>query len=164
MNNESTQTVPASVSSNNLSLQAFLPQFEAGTSGFVNGDAALWKEQASHRDDVTLFGGWGTYKCGWDEVGPHYDWAAARFRESGARVQVEYISSNVSGELAYTVAIERSESLVIGQDAPAPIVLRVTHIFRNEGGSWKLVHRHADPILDITRPDEVLQNTESSDG
>src|SRR5690349_16429240 len=112
MSNASQHIVPASTPGDNASLQAFLPQFEEGTSRFINGDPALWKELASHQDDVTLFGGWGTYKLGWTEVGPHYDWAAARFRESGARVRVEYISSTVSGELAYTVAIERSESLV----------------------------------------------------
>ena len=50
-----------------------MPQFEAGTSGFINGDPALWKQQASHGDDVTLMGGWGDYKQGWDAVGPHYE-------------------------------------------------------------------------------------------
>jgi ketosteroid isomerase-like protein len=139
------------------SLEAFLPQFEAGTSGFINGDAELWKRHASHGDDMTLMGGWGAYKRGWDAVGPHYNWAAARFSESGATVQVEYLAANVSGDLAYTVAIERSEPLLVGQDKPVPMALRVTHIYRNEDGAWKLVHRHADHIMDITAVDAVLQ-------
>ena len=139
------------------SLQAYLSQFEAGTSGFINGDPSLWKQQASHADDVTLMGGWGDYKLGWDAVGPHYDWAAARFRESGAKVQVEYLASNVSGDLAYTVAIERSEPLLAGQDAPAPMALRVTHIYRKEDGAWKLVHRHADNLMEKTAVDTVLR-------
>jgi ketosteroid isomerase-like protein len=139
------------------SLRSFLPQFEAGINGFVNGDPALWKKNASHRDDVTIMGGWGAYEKGWNEVGPRYDWAAARFKESGARVKIEYISSGVSGDLAYTVAIERSEAQVVGQDKPASMVLRVTHIFRKEDGAWKLVHRHADPLFDKTAPAAVLQ-------
>jgi ketosteroid isomerase-like protein len=147
----------SAASSDDSSLQAFLPQFEAGTTGFINGDPTLWKQHVSQRDDATIFGGWGAYERGWNEVGPRYDWAAARFRESGAKVQVEYLASSVSGDLAYTVAIERSEALVLGQDKPAPLALRVTHIFRKEDGLWKLMHRHADPLMDKTAPDAVLQ-------
>jgi ketosteroid isomerase-like protein len=139
------------------SLRAFLPQFEAGASRFINGDPVLWKQHASQGDDVTLFGGWGAYEQGWRQVGPRYDWAAARFGESGAEVQVEYLAWGASGGLAYTVAIERSEALIVGQDGPAPLVLRVTHIFREEDGAWKLVHRHADPLMDKTAPGAVLQ-------
>jgi ketosteroid isomerase-like protein len=63
----------------------------------------------------------------------------------------------VSGDLAYTVAIERSEVRVAGQDKPAPMALRVTHIFRKEDGAWKLVHRHADPLMNKTAPGAVLE-------
>ncbi|HEY6403086.1 MAG TPA: nuclear transport factor 2 family protein [Blastocatellia bacterium] len=143
--------------SSDSSLRSFLPQFEAGINGFINGDPTLWKKNASHRDDVTIMGGWGGLAKGWTKVDPWYDWAAARFRESGAKVSVEYISSEVSGNLAYTVAIERSEALVVGQDKPATMALRVTHVFRMEDGAWKLVHRHADPLVDKTAPAAVLQ-------
>jgi ketosteroid isomerase-like protein len=139
------------------SLRAFMPRFEEGINRFINGDPTLWKQNASRRGDVTIMGAWGAYEKGWAEVGPRYDWAAARFRESGARVKVEYISSAVSGDLAYTVAIERSEALVTGQDKPAPMALRVTHVYRKEDGAWKLVHRHADPLIDKTAPTTILQ-------
>jgi ketosteroid isomerase-like protein len=102
-------------------------------------------------------GAWGGYEQGWTAVGPRYDWAAARFRDSGAQVQVDYLASGVNGELAYTVAIERSEVRLVDQDHPAPMALRVTHIFRKEDGVWKLVHRHADPLMGKTSPATVLQ-------
>lgn len=140
------------------SFQDFLQKFEDGTSGFVNGDTTLWLENASQSDDATIMGGWGAYEKGWDEVGPRYDWAAARFLESGGKVEIEYLASYVSGDLAYTVAIERSEALIVGQDKPAPLALRVTHIFRKENGEWKLLHRHADPLMEKTAPAAVLQN------
>jgi ketosteroid isomerase-like protein len=139
------------------SLRSFLPRFEEGISRFINGDNTLWKQNASHGDDVTIVGGWGAYEKGWNEVSPRYDWAASRFRESGAKVKVEYISSAVSGDLAYTVSIERSEALVAGQDKPATMALRVTQVFRKEDDAWKLVHRHADPLIDKTAPATVLQ-------
>jgi ketosteroid isomerase-like protein len=139
-----------------MGFQRFLREFEQGTTRFINGDAAVWKANASHRDDVTLSGGWGIVARGWAEVGARYDWAAARFRDSGAAVNVEYVSSNVSGDLAYTVAIERSQVRLIDQPAPSKMVLRVTHIFRHEEGRWKLVHRHADPLIETTAPASVL--------
>jgi ketosteroid isomerase-like protein len=138
-------------------LQAFLPKFEEGISRFINGDPGLWKEQASRRPDATIMGAWGAYEKGWDEVGPRYDWAAARFTNNGAKVKIEYLSSGVSGDLAYTVAIESSEVRLAGQDKPSAMPLRVTHIFRKENGGWKLLHRHADPLMGKTAPNAVLQ-------
>jgi hypothetical protein len=56
----------------------FLPQFEEGIRRFVNGDASVWKQHASRRDDATIMGGWGAYEKGWAEVEARYDWAASR--------------------------------------------------------------------------------------
>src|SRR5438105_7037140 len=47
------------------SLREFLSRFEQGTNRFINGDAALWKQNASQRDDVTIMGAWGAYEKGW---------------------------------------------------------------------------------------------------
>jgi ketosteroid isomerase-like protein len=139
------------------SFQAFLTQFEQGIGRFINGDASLWKQNASRADDVTLMGGWGTYEKGWKNVGARYDWAAARFRDSGASVKVAYLSSAESGDVAYTVTIERSVASVAGQAKPAPMALRVTQLFPRERGEWRLIHRHADPLLETTSEGSVLQ-------
>jgi ketosteroid isomerase-like protein len=135
----------------------FLSQFEAATSQFINGDATLWKANVAQQDSATIMGAWGAYEQGWDEVSPRYDWAAARFCPSGTTLQVEYLALEVSGDLAYTVAVERSAPLLVGQEQPVAMALRVTHIFHNEDGQWKLVHRHADPLMDKTAPATVLQ-------
>lgn len=37
---------------------------------FVQGDAGPYKSLWSHRDDVTIFGGWGAYEQGWAAVAP----------------------------------------------------------------------------------------------
>ena len=46
---------------------------------------------------------------------------------------------------------------MVGGDAPRPLLLRVTHLFRREAGQWKLIHRHADPIAAKTPPEAILQ-------
>jgi ketosteroid isomerase-like protein len=134
----------------------FRRQFELGLERFLNGDAALWKSNASREADGTIMGAWGDYERGWSKVAPRYDWAAARFENSGARVHFEYLSMGVSGDLAYTIAIERSRVRIIDQKEPAAMSLRVTHLFRKEQGEWKLLHRHADPLMSKTAPAQVL--------
>lgn len=136
----------------------FLPRFELGVERFLNGDATLWKSNVSQESDGTIMGAWGDYEKSWAELEPRYDWAAARFEESGAQVQFQYLSSGVSGELAFTVAIERSTVRLVGQKEPAAMSLRVTHLFRKEQGEWKLLHRHADPLMSKTAPAAVLRD------
>ena len=148
---------PAPAGENGPGFDRFLRQFETGVRRFVNGDASAWKENASRRSDVTIMGGWGAYEKGWAEVEARYDWAASRFQPSDAAPRFEYLATGVGEDLAYTVAIERSEARVTGAERPAPMVLRVTHIFRKEDGAWKLIHRHADPLMEKSAPPAVLR-------
>jgi ketosteroid isomerase-like protein len=60
-------------------------------------------------------------------------------------------------ELAYVVRVERARAKVGGREDIAPIDLRVTTIFRPEEGTWKVVHRHADPITTAQPAESVLQ-------
>jgi ketosteroid isomerase-like protein len=61
---------------------------------------------------------------------------------------IEPIAADVSGDLAYTVQREITSTTVNGQ--PRDYVLRVTQVYRREGGEWKVVHRHGDekPAVD----------------
>ena len=143
--------------SSDSSWQAFLPQFEEALNRFVNGDATLWKQLASRSSDATIMGAWGAYEKGWNEVSARYDWASGRLAKSGAKLKVEYLTSVVTAALAYTVTVERSEVRLVDQDKSSPMALRATQVFRKENGSWKLVHRHADPLIAKAAPATVLQ-------
>jgi ketosteroid isomerase-like protein len=55
------------------------------------------------------------------------------------------------------VWIERAKAKVGGREDIAPSALRVTMIFRPEEGTWKVVHRHADPITTPQPAESVLQ-------
>jgi ketosteroid isomerase-like protein len=130
---------------------------EVGSTGdaFVSGNAEPVKSHWLHQEDVTIFGGWGAYERGWTQVESRLDWAASRF--GGGQLQQEVIAMEASGDLGYTVCLERGTARVAGRTEEATMVLRVTQIYRRVNGSWKLVHRHADPVVEKTPPTAVLQ-------
>ena len=56
----------------------------------------------------------------------------------------EVVEKRVTPELAYVVEVERLKGRFGGNENTTPYDLRVTMIFRPEGGVWKVVHRHAN--------------------
>jgi ketosteroid isomerase-like protein len=63
----------------------------------------------------------------------------------------------VTQELAYILEIERFEAKVGRSEEITSVALRTTSVFRREGGDWKLVHRHADPITTLRPAESVVQ-------
>lgn len=126
---------------------AFLKEFEAATTDFLNGDARAWATIASHADDATMFSPFGPAGTGWAEVGPMYTKGASRLAPRGAKLAVEYLAIIVTGELAYTAGIERKTFQLATADSTVNYVTRATDIFRREDGHWKLVHRHMDHLI-----------------
>jgi ketosteroid isomerase-like protein len=122
---------------------------------YLNGDPAPFMACWSHADDVTIFGAWGAYERGWAQVGPRLEWGAARYR--GGHSDFELLSLSVSGDLGFTVWIERGEARVEGLDEPRPMGLRVTQLYRREPEGWKIIHRHGDAITDKIAAAAVLQ-------
>jgi len=144
------------------SFRAFLLTWEKAQLSFINGDPTQWKQNASHRDDATILGGFGGHgEKGWDAVGKRYDWAASQYKGGGTTLKVEYLNVRVSGDLGFTVAIERQEGARVGeQQTPTRRALRATQVFRKEEGAWKLLHRHADPLTEKQAPStERVANT-----
>ena len=135
---------------------AAVARMRVAVNGFVNGDIGPWTQVCSHAEDASLFGGWGGWERGWDEVEPRYAWAAARFLSG--EFSIEDLVSNTSGDLGYTVWIERCQARLRGVDGLVPVALRVTHIYRNERGTWRMVHRHADPIVSIQGTEAVIES------
>src|SRR5882757_8459535 len=122
---------------------------------YLAGDPAPFQACWSHADDVTICGGWGAYEQGWQQVGPRLEWGATRYR--GGHMDFELLALTSSGDLAYSVWIERGEVRVIGQDEYRPSALRVTQIYRWEVGTWKIIHRHADAVVEKIEATAILQ-------
>jgi hypothetical protein len=133
--------------------QRFLHRYEAANTAFVNGDPTRWLAITAERNPASILGGFGGLgEAGTAEVRQRYLLAATAFQPSGADVDFEYLVKDVRGRLAYTVAIERSDVLYAGRTELRPQVLRVTMIFRFDGGGWRIVHRHADTMVDLALP------------
>ena len=127
----------------------------------VNGNPEVYKTLYSRGDDVTLANPFGPPARGWSQVSSTLDRAASNFRsnfQDGESAGVENISTAVTAELAYILEIERYRARVGGAAELSPIVVRVTTVFRREGGDWKVVHRHADPIT-TERPWQSIVQT-----
>ena len=136
-------------------LHQTVDQVQAASRQFIMGDPAPFQACWSHADDVTICGAWGAYERGWEQVGPRLEWGAARYR--GGHTGFELLALALSGDLAYSVWIERGEARVVGHDEFSPTALRVTQIYRREAGTWKIIHRHADAIIEKIEATAVLQ-------
>jgi len=131
-------------------LDQTLAQYRAAQKEFVRGNSKPFKALCSHQDDVTIAGGWGGIEKGWvAQVEGRYDLASARFASDDDERQIEHVSSVVGPTLAYSVDIERSTVRLSGSVSTRSLALRVTTIFRMEMGEWKIVHRHADPLVEV---------------
>lgn len=122
---------------------------------FINGDIGPWTQICSHAEDASLFGGWGGWERSWALLEPRYAWAAARFMSG--EFSFQDLAKGVSSDLGYTVWIERCHARLRGVDGVVPVSLRVTHVYRNEDGAWRMIHRHADPIVTIRETQAIVQ-------
>jgi ketosteroid isomerase-like protein len=115
------------------------------------------KELWSRRDDVTLANPYGGVAHGADRADEATDRAASQVRD-GELVSVQIVEKHVTSELAYVVEIERAKAKIGGREEVTPFALRVTMIFRpEEDGTWKVVHRHADPITPPQAAESIIQ-------
>jgi ketosteroid isomerase-like protein len=133
-----------------------IEQFQLSMDGFLKGDPDPTKRVFSHKEDVTLANPFGPPVRGWDAVAKVTEHAASQVRD-GEMTGFETIAKYVTDELAYVVWIERPKAKVGGSEEITPFALRVTMIFRPEEGEWKVVHRHADPIITAQPAESVIQ-------
>jgi ketosteroid isomerase-like protein len=121
---------------------------------FVKGNPEPMQTMFSHREDVTLANPIAPPARGWEQVAATMGRAASNLRD-GEITSFETVAKCVTPELAYVVWIERNEGKIGGGEDVAHFDLRVTTIFRPEGDTWKIVHRHADTVT-TARPVESL--------
>lgn len=111
-----------------------------------NGDAgprlAIW----STMEPVTVLGAWRTATGVADTAALFHDLAQA-FSDCTSYTH-ELVAAHVDGDLAYTAGYERTSVSVYGK--PQTYALRVTQVYRREAGEWKVAHRHADTLDELS--------------
>jgi ketosteroid isomerase-like protein len=126
-----------------------LEEYHRALGALINRDPEVYKSVFSHADDVTLanpFAPLGPVSRGWRQVAESIDLGSKNY-EGGELIGFESFARYVGSDFAYIVELERFQAKVVGLDEPRSLALRVTSVFRVEGGEWKVVHRQADPIV-----------------
>jgi ketosteroid isomerase-like protein len=126
--------------------EQFMKQRSEIAFAYINGDAVPLGEIAAHHSPATFFKPSGGYLQSAEAVWSQYERDAANF-ESGGEGQLVILHMAASDGLAYWVGFQRATAHLRGRSEVVPFNLRVTELFRREGDTWKLIHRHVDPLL-----------------
>jgi ketosteroid isomerase-like protein len=122
---------------------------------FLGGNTEPFKTLYSRSDDATLANPFGGVARGWAEIPARLD-RAASYYEDGELLGIDTITADHTGDLGYTLEIERLRARVGGRTTVDEVSLRTTSVFRREGSIWRLVHRHADPAVELRPPQSIV--------
>jgi hypothetical protein len=117
---------------------------EEATSAFMRGDMDRYLELTPHARGFTLMNPFGGLPARYEDRSESLRAAADYFEDGEAKLEVT--ESHAWDDTVVLVMIERQHARVGGlpdQDWD----LRVTQIYRRDGADWRLVHRHADPLV-----------------
>ena len=136
---------------------ALIDLYHAAAADFIKGHPAAYTDLFSQRDDVSVANPFGPVAVGWENAKATMERAATLWKD-GEVDGFDNLLTTVTPDLAFTVEVERLRGRIGGSADLAPVVLRTTSIFRREDDGWKIVHRHADPIMTAQPPESVLQS------
>jgi ketosteroid isomerase-like protein len=111
----------------------------------MRGEITKYYEAIPHTDDFMLMSPFGGKPTRASELTAERIEAMGRFFKNGTFEQ-ELLQAYGSADMVVLAIIERPHVEVGGlpaQNWP----LRVTLVYRREGAEWRLVHRHADPLV-----------------
>ncbi|MDP9295067.1 MAG: nuclear transport factor 2 family protein [Actinomycetota bacterium] len=137
-------------------LDVVVERYHLAAAEFVKGNPEPYKMMFSNREDVSVANPFGPVTRGWKQVAATMERAASLYRD-GEISDFENVATYVTPDLAYIVEIERFNAKIAGRKEVAPVVLRTTSILRPEDDTWKIVHRHADPITTAQPAESVIQ-------
>lgn len=112
----------------------------------MRGDIEGYRRVMQVTPDFLLMDPFGGRPTGAPKSDAHWNRIGRIFRDGRAAV-FEPIASYQSGDLAVIVATERAH-VAVGSLPAQDWALRVTLVFRRDNGSWRLAHRHADPLAE----------------
>lgn len=111
----------------------------------MRGDIRGYRETIQLAPDFTLMDPFGGRPSGAPKTDEHWN-RIGRFFRDGHNAVFELIHAYHSDELVVLVANEHA-NVSVGALPAQDWSLRVTLVFRRDRGEWRLVHRHADPLV-----------------
>jgi ketosteroid isomerase-like protein len=125
-------------------LEQFVRRAEEGADAWVRGDLGRYLDLVHHAPGFTLLapdGGPATQHE--DRAGELSTWTST-FTEGEATL--EHVVTHAWGDTLVLSMVERQHGRV-GGEPDQNLSVRVTHVYRRDGSDWRLVHRHADPLV-----------------
>ena len=120
-------------------------QFYTALNSVANGDARSMADIWSQSADATTMHPIGGRQVGWNQVWD--SWQQVAEIASEGRVTLGDQLIRVVGDAAYELGTEHVVMTLAGHSVRGEV--RVTNIYRREGGAWRIVHHHADASQDM---------------
>jgi len=118
--------------------------FYAALAAMFTGDVTSMENVWSHADDVVYMGPVpALFHKGWKAIDE--DWVQQAKMKLGGSIEVLERQIKVGGDLAVVHVMAKTK----GQDpkdTANQFTIRGTNVFRKEGGAWKLIAHHSDPL------------------
>jgi hypothetical protein len=132
---------------NDQVVKKLLAQAKEDSVKWMSGDSGPYAAHMAHTPQFTIFGPFGgPSPPGWtDDFAKRQVDAARPFQ--GGTASIELVQSYVSDNLIVLVTFERNQVKFAGSDGFQQWDLRVTQVYERVGGDWKVVHRHAEPLV-----------------
>jgi ketosteroid isomerase-like protein len=125
---------------------------EDATSAWMRGDMERYLALTPHIQGFTLMNPFGGAPARYEDRAESIRAAAGYFNGGEAKLELEH--AHAWGDTVVLVMIERQHGQVGGlpdQDWS----LRVTQVYRRDGSDWRVVHRHADPLVHSIELDQA---------
>jgi ketosteroid isomerase-like protein len=127
----------------------FLREREAASLDYVRGQGDSFMALAATEGDASFFPpGGGHVEGAAAVVNERYAKDVHAFSDKTESSRFEIFHSGADGEIGYWTGLQHAKVQMKGKDEPVAMTLRVTEVFRRQGGGWKIVHRHADMLAE----------------
>ncbi len=148
------ETVKEKMDKTTSDLDQVIQKYHLALDEFVKGNPEPMKLLFSIQEDITLANPFGGIRHGRQQVVEGLERAASFFK-GGEATGFQTIAKHVTTNLASIIEVENYRAKAVGRQDFIPISIRVTSLFRPEDGIWRVVHRHADPLVNA-QPDKFF--------
>ena len=144
-------------------LEAAIEESHEALRKILNGDPSGYAALFADRDDITLGNPFGAFGKGRKAVLKALNNASTKYQD-GSVVAVDRVAVYGNDTFVCLVEVEHDRAKLGASSDFAEFAARVTSVYENVGGRWRLVHRHADPITTARPAESMLEQPATVQG